>query len=78
MLAGIQIPIPDSNKMIMIDDIFGAKSSASYVCQSSSWQREFQNAPEGAGFEVRLHWFRWVDVIFPPFPAVVYISLWLR
>ena len=24
-----------------------------YVCHSSSWQREFQNALEGAGFEVR-------------------------
>jgi hypothetical protein len=32
MLAGIQIPIPDSDKMIMIDDIFGAKSSASATC----------------------------------------------
>src|SRR5713101_8389308 len=30
------------------------KSGASlYVCHSSSWQREFQNALEGAGFEVR-------------------------
>jgi hypothetical protein len=24
-----------------------------YVCHSSSWQREFQNALESAGFEVR-------------------------
>jgi DNA modification methylase len=24
-----------------------------YVCHSSSWQREFQNALEVAGFEVR-------------------------
>jgi DNA modification methylase len=24
-----------------------------YVCHSSSWQREFQNALEAAGFEVR-------------------------
>jgi DNA modification methylase len=31
-----------------------AKSGASlYVCHSSSWQREFQNALETAGFEVR-------------------------
>jgi DNA modification methylase len=31
-----------------------AKPGASlYVCHSSSWQREFQNALEGAGFEVR-------------------------
>jgi hypothetical protein len=30
------------------------KNGASlYVCHSSSWQREFQNALEGAGFEVR-------------------------
>ena len=31
-----------------------AKPGASlYVCHSSSWQREFQNALESAGFEVR-------------------------
>src|SRR5882724_11194459 len=31
-----------------------AKLGASlYVCHSSSWQREFQNALESAGFEVR-------------------------
>ena len=31
-----------------------AKAGASvYVCHSSSWQREFQNALEAAGFEVR-------------------------
>ncbi len=30
------------------------KSGASiYICHSSSWQREFQNALEGAGFKVR-------------------------
>jgi DNA modification methylase len=32
----------------------GVKAGASlYVCHSSSWQREFQNALEQAGFEVR-------------------------
>jgi DNA modification methylase len=31
-----------------------AKSGTSmYVCHSSSWQREFQNSMESAGFEVR-------------------------
>jgi len=29
-----------------------------YVCHSSSWQREFQNALEAAGFEVRCQSYR--------------------
>jgi DNA modification methylase len=29
------------------------RSASMYVCHSSSWQREFQNALESAGFEVR-------------------------
>jgi DNA modification methylase len=29
------------------------RGASLYVCHSSSWQREFQNALEGAGFEIR-------------------------